>query len=173
MVDEEEAEHLYLLRKQHPFPFEMSLDGFPYLYSPYQVLVHSSGGIAFMQHQSIEESHSSCPAVDTLNLVSVSIFLQTLTLIVEVIAVLHQFQALSYSCGSLHFIAYPCLRIALAQHYAVEIHKTVGGCRSHLTDTSHLDFLHQLAVVSVDGIQSEHHVLYVVLSMRCAIQYLE
>ena len=173
MVDEEQAEHFYLLRKQLSFPFEVGPDGFPNLYSPYQVFVHHSHSVAFVQHQSVEKPHCSCPSVDALYSVSVPIFLQAIALVVEVVAVLHQFQTLSCACGSPYVVAYPCLRVPLAQHDAVEIHKSVGGCRSHLTNASHLYFLHQLAVVGIDGIQTEHHVLYIVLSVGCAIQHLK
>ena len=151
----------------------MRLYGFPYLYAPYQVLVHCPCGVALMQHQAVEKSHRPCQSVDALYLISVLIFSQSLTLVEEVVAVAHQFHTLPRACGGLHVVANPCLGVALANHYAVEINKAVGGSCPHLPDAPHLDFLHQLAVVCVDGIQTEHHILYVVLPVRCAVKHLK
>ena len=70
----------------------------------------------------------------------------------------------------LHVIADAGLWITLADDDFLQIHIAIGGCRTYLLDTFHLNLLHKFLVIGINGIQPEHHVIDVTLTVGCTIE---
>ena len=170
MVDEEQTEHLDMLAEQLALTLQMGADGFTNLNTTDIVFVHAAHGIAFMQSQAVEEADDSLPAVYAFYDEVVVIFGKSATLLLQVEAFIHEFAYLFCSGLRLDVEADASLWIALADDDFLQIDVAVGGGTSYLSDTLHLNLLHQFLVVGIDGIQLIHHIIYITLTVGGAIQ---
>ena len=170
MVDEEQTEHLDMLTEQLALTLQMGADGFTNLNTTDIVFVHTAHGIAFMQSQTVEEADDSLSSVYTFYDEVVVILGKSPTLFLQVEALIHEFAYLFRSGLRLDIKADASLRIALTDDDFLQIDVAVGGGTAYLSDTLHLNLLHQFLVVGIDGIQLIHHIIYITLAVGGAIQ---
>ena len=123
-----------------------------------------------MQHQAIDKADGAFKTIDALHDEVVTILVQFSAMVVEIEAFAHHSACLLGARGSLHVIADTRQWVALADDDFLQIDIAVGGSRAYLLDTLHLNLLHQFLVVGIDGIQSEHHVIDVILPVRSTIE---
>ena len=170
MVDEEEAEHLDLLPKQLSLTLQVGADSLTNLNTAQVVFVDSTHGITLVQHQAIDKADGTFKTIDALHDEVVTILVQLSTLFIEIEAFAHHSACLLGARGSLHVIADTRLWVTLADDDFLQIDVAVGSRRAYLPDALHLNLLHEFLIIGIYGIQSEHHVVDVVLTVRGTIE---
>lgn len=138
----------------------MSLDGFTYLVATENILIHAAHHLTGMKRQSVEEMHGIGQSVYTFHFKVIGILLQTTALLFEIEPFADQANGLACAIGSLDIEAQSSLGIAFANDDFIQIDIAIGSCRTHLMHTAYYLFLHQLLVVSVDGIEAIYLVEY-------------
>ena len=123
-----------------------------------------------MQHQAIDKADGAFKTIDALHDEVVTILVQLSTLFIEIEAFAHHSACLPGARGSLHVEADTRLWVALADDDFLQIDVAVGSRRAYLPDALHLNLLHEFLVVGIDGIQPEHHVIDVTLTVGCTIE---
>ena len=168
MVDEEQTQHLDALGIKVTLTLNVTFDGLTYLYTTHRVFRYFAHCVSLVQHQAVEEGHSASPSVYLLDHIILFILCQLTTLLVEVEALASQFGELSHRASATQRVeAQASLRVlALLHHNLVEVDIAIGRRATHLTDTLDFDFLDELFVVSIDGIEAKHHVHHLTVRSR-------
>ena len=140
----------------------MGANSLPNLDSPLEsghlfVTLNLSG----IELQSIQESDRVVPTIDVGDNVAVIIFLQAVGLIQQVGRSPQLFHDSPRPDCSLDFKSNAGSRgFVFIEVDALQIHIPIGGSGAGKGDTQCGDFLHQMLVVGVHGIQAVHHVIF-------------
>ena len=165
LINKEQGENLYASGKKLAFPLNMGENCLPDLDAPDLLLADIAGHISRVDFQAVEKLQGVVPSVDLFHHKPVLVFVQQAGVFVEAVPLFHRRRFFPDAGAPLAVKLDGGRRHILGEVDALQIYEPGRRLCAGSGNSLHRDFLHQMLVVSLHGVQAVYQIVNAVLSV--------